>query len=485
MYQLDQYITLFLILLPLSGAVLSAIVPGKLSKIVALLISVIALAGTFHALNHFDFKEVNPQFAFSQPWLQFTNSRFSVGMDGLSLLMVLLTNLLMPFIFLSSFTTVRATNRPKLFYSLALLFQAALIGVFTASDLLVYYIFWELALIPIYLIILYYGDNSNRIKITYKFFLYTLIGSLIMLIAIIDMMMSGGIGSNYERQCWLFFAFFIAFAIKMPIFPFHTWQANTYTFSPSQGSMMLGGIMLKMGIYSAIRWLHFFPDVIANYSTIIITLCVIGIVYGAWIAMSQDTLKRLFAYSSLSHVGLIAAGVFTFSNIGLQGANIQMISHGINIVGLFMVAQIIHSRTQTLRLSELGGIIHKAPWFAAAFLILLLGSIALPLTNGFVGEFMLLKAVWDFNHMLGAIAGVTVIFSAIYMLRAFQLTMLGTATEHTNNFTDLKLTEGIVLYGLVALVIFIGVCPNSVLNYSAASISNLVSQMNNSVTYVK
>ncbi len=354
-----------------------------------------------------------------------------------------------------------------------LFMQFALIGVFIAYDGLLYYIFWELALIPIYFIALNWG-GKNRVPVTLKFFIYTLAGSLFMLFGFIMLYyynpnQSFDIRDLYNmsicgcNQGWLFWTFFLAFAIKIPIIPFHTWQADTYSEAPTQGTMLLSGIMLKMGTYSLIRWLlPILPAGVAEWGPLAITLCVAGIVYASIIAIMQGELKKLFAYSSVAHVGLISAGIFALNIEGLQGSVAQMFAHGINVVGLFFCADIILNRTGTLNISNLGGIRNVAPRFNTLFLIIVLGSVALPLTNGFIGEFLLLFGVYKYNTWLAVFAGLTIILGAVYMLRMFQNTMLGNTNENTANFTDLKWNETIVL-GIIAMAIFVmGIYPKPI-----------------------
>jgi len=363
-----------------------------------------------------------------------------------------------------------------------------LIGVFCALDGFLFYIFWEMALIPIYFICLRWG-GVNRGPVTLKFFIYTLAGSLIMLIGLIylyfqtpgdhsfDIQALYAAGQNLpaEEQGIIFWALFAAFAVKMPVFPFHTWQPDTYHTAPSPGTMLLSGIMLKMGIYGVIRWLlPVVPDGVERWGTTALVLSVIGIVYASLLAIIQKDLKRLIAYSSIAHVGLIAAGIFTMNKIGLQGAMIQMVSHGIVIVGLFYVIDIIISRTATQEIASLGGIRTSAPIFNSVFIVILLGSVALPLTSGFVGEFLLINAVFQYNYISGAFAGLTMIFGAVYMLRSFQLTMLGESNPVTKNFIDLDRQEKWVLYPIVIMVVLIGIFPAPLLKISDTAVDDLL-----------
>jgi len=281
----------------------------------------------------------------------------------------------------------------------------------------------------------------------------------------------------------LFWAFFLAFAIKMPIFPFHTWQPDTYTESPSAGTMMLSGIMLKMGIFGAIRWLiPIVPFGFNKWYPVAITLSVISIIYASIIAFKQKDGKRLVAYSSIAHVGLIAAGIFAWNVNGLQGAMIQMLNHAINVVGLFFVWDIISRKMNTRNIAELGGIAKVAPWFAATFLIITLGTVALPLTNGFVGEFLLLSGVYNYNLYLSFAAGATIIFGAVYMLRMYKGVMQGPTNDVTIAFGDITGSEKLVMVIICTLIIIIGIYPQPILHLSEASVTDLINHVNQKVS---
>jgi NADH-quinone oxidoreductase subunit M len=401
-------------------------------------------------------------------WIPALNIHFSLAADGLSKLMILLTTLLVPFI-IATGNTQNKNNH--VLYGLILMMQTGLLGVFTASDGFLFYVFWELALIPIYFIAAFWSRDENRINITLKFFIYTIFGSLFMLVAIIYL----GLKANsfsieaiyaYGRalpaadQSWLFWCLFIAFAIKMPIFPFHTWQPNTYVASSTQGTMLLSGIMLKMGIYGCMRWLlPVVPIGAKEWQGLVIVLCVIGIVYTSLIALVQTDIKRMTAYSSIAHVGLIAAGIFVGTPEGMMGASLQMFAHGINVVALFYIISLIARKTNTRTMADLGGIAHIAPKFATLFMIIMLGTIALPLTNGFVGEFLLLSAVFSYSGIAMAFAGLTIIFGAIYMINAYRAVMYGELTEASSKFADLSTSEFLVLAPLAAMVIVFGIFP--------------------------
>jgi NADH-quinone oxidoreductase subunit M len=277
------------------------------------------------------------------------------------------------------------------------------------------------------------------------------------------------------EQSWLFWLIFAAFAVKMPIFPFHTWQPDTYTEAPAPATMLLSGIMLKMGIYGTLRWLlPIVPLGVSQWGKPVIILSVIGIIYGAIIAIRQRDMKRLIAYSSLSHVGLMAAGVFSLTTIGLQGAVVQMLAHGVNVVGMFFVADAIERRTGTRYIPDLGGLTRRTPVLSVCFLVMLLSTVALPLTGGFVGEFLLLAGVYEYNAWLGAIAGLTIIFSAVYLLRMFQRVMLGPDSAYSETITDLTGGELLILVPLIALVFWLGLFPGTFLQLSEPAVTNIL-----------
>jgi len=350
--------------------------------------------------------------------------------------------------------------------------EFGLLGVFMAADGFLFYIFWEVALIPIYFIALLWGDGRDqelRNRAIFKFFVYTLAGSLFMLLGFIYLYQYTGsfsIEALYNvqlsgtEQSYLFWAFFVAFAIKIPVFPFHTWQPDTYNEAPAAGTMLLAGIMLKMGLYGLLRWLlPVLPAGVLMWTPLVMVLAISGVVYGSILAIKQDNLKKLLAYSSFAHVGLITAGIFTLTREGFQGATIQMFAHGFNVVGLFFAADIIMQRTGTLQISQLGGIRSVAPRFSTAFMIVVLASVALPTTNAFIGEFLLLFGVYEYNTLLSAVAGLTIILGAVYMLRMYQYSMLGESNSSTATFEDLHWSELIVFVLIIIGIFQVGLAP--------------------------
>jgi NADH-quinone oxidoreductase subunit M len=477
-------LTCSLILLPILAALLFFVVPEASAKRVAFIASLAELAIAIVAYITYKSDPSSASLSCKMPWIGAMNTNWHVAIDGISLLMVLLTSLLVPFILLSSFAKNFAN--PKAFYALILTMQAALIGVFTAMDGFLFYVFWELALIPIYFICLIWG-GEGRAKITFKFFLYTLFGSLFMLAALIYLyihadhswnvqdLYTAGKSLNGTEQTWVFWALFLAFGIKMPVFPLHTWQPDTYTNAPTQGTMLLSGIMLKMGTYGLIRWLiPMVPLGMIGNAKYAIALSVISVVYASCIAIAQKDFKRMIAYSSIAHVGLISAGILANNVEGIQGGLIQMMSHGINVVALFYIFDLLQSRMQTSEMRMMGGIRGVAPQFALLFLIVLLGSVAMPLTNGFVGEFLLLNGIFQHNIWMAAAAGLTIILGAVYMLRGYQTMMLGETNERTSTFLDLTATEKWVLIPLAILIIVFGIYPKPLLDLTASNVELLV-----------
>jgi NADH-quinone oxidoreductase subunit M len=477
-------ITGILLILPFFfSLVIFSLKNGKWIRWIAITGSVLEFLVSLYGLFLYS-TQCHCQFLLNIGWIESLNVNLRFGVDGISLLLVLLTTFLVPLIILSSIG--HEYPKPSGFYGLILLMEMAFIGVFTAYDGLVFYIFWEMALIPAYFICAIWG-GKNRIRITFKFFIYTFTGSLLMLVALIYLYFRTPAPHSFEiiylyaahlspnEQSWIFLAFFLAFAIKIPIFPFHTWQPDTYTEAPAGGTMLLAGIMLKMGTYGLIRFLiPICPYALKEWGWIAMALSIIGIIYASIIAFRQNDMKRLIAYASIAHVGLIAAGIFTLTLKGLEGAVIQMVSHGINITGLLIIISLIEKRMKTREISKIEGMATHAPWLAAIFMILMLGSIGLPFTNGFIGEFLLLFGIFETNIAMSAIAGLTIIFSAVYMLWMYQRTMLGTPSELSQNIRDISLSEAIPLIPIVIMVIWIGVFPNFFLHIAEPAIQEII-----------
>ena len=484
-------LTAFLVFFPLAAALLLHFAKGAAARTLALGAALLEFAVAVFAA--FTYARTGPAgFDLNLSWIPSAGINFHLGIDGLSLALVLLTTFLVPIILLTAFRHEEYEN-PGAFYALVLFMQTGLLGVFTALDAFVFYFFWEVALLPIYFLAGAWSRHERRIQITFKFFLYTIIGSLFMLAGFVYLYLQTGpaAGSlaahssdlqafynlklSASEQAWLFWLVFAAFAVKMPIFPFHTWQPDTYTESPAPATMLLSGIMLKMGIYGCLRWLlPVLPLGVSQWQQLVEVLAIIGIVYGAIIAIRQDDFKKLVAYSSLSHVGLMIAGVFSLKAIGLQGAVIQMLAHGVNVVGMFLVADAIERRTGTRSLAELGGLTRRTPLLSVCFLVMLLSTVALPLTGGFVGEFLLLAGVYEFNMWAGAVAGLTIIFSAVYLLRMYQRAMLGPDSAFSDTITDLSGTELLMFGPLIVLVFWLGLFPGTFLHLTEPVVSGIL-----------
>jgi NADH-quinone oxidoreductase subunit M len=368
-------------------------------------------------------------------------------------------------------------------------------GVFMALDALTFYFFWELALIPVYFLCSKWGGES-RIQATFKFFVYTFAGSLLMLIGIIYVYLHTGtkgfedgvivnhsfsLVSFYNanlsatEQNWLFVLFFIAFAIKMPIFPFHTWQPDAYDQSPTSVTMILSGVMVKMGLFGLLRWLMpVFPSGVIHYKNIVIILSIIGVVYASCIAMMQDNIKKLIAYSSIAHIGLMCAAIFAMNQIAVQGALIQMFNHGINIVGMWIVVEIIERQTGVKKISQLSGLASTAPVLTIFLVIIAFANIALPLTNAFTGEFLMFSGLYNNNKWFAAIAGLGIILSAVYTLNMIQKVFFGSTNAVTAEVKDISLNEKIVLMIIVGIIFFIGVYPQPLIELTKDAVNNLL-----------
>ncbi|WP_394759889.1 NuoM family protein [Flavobacterium sp.] len=473
----------FILIFLLFGAVATYFAGDKLAKTVALFFSLASIVGSIFILNQYN-HGINSDFIAN--WISNPNLYIALKVDGLSLAMLLLTTVLTSIIIFSSFGNQYKNS--KNFYSLVLFMSFAMVGTFLSADAFLYYIFWELSLIPIYFIALVWGngDAEERKKAVIKFFIYTLAGSLFMLVAFIYLFQKAGslmIGDLYavhltdQEQFWIFLALFLAYAIKIPIIPFHTWQANVYQKSPAVGTMLLSGIMLKMGLYSVIRWqLPIAPFAAKMYMPIFIGLSIAGVVYGSIVALQQRNIKKLLAYSSLAHVGLIAAGAYTLTLDGLRGAVLQMIAHGFVVVGLFFAVEVIERRFNTQEIAEMGGIRIQDNKFASMFMIIMLASVALPGTFNFVGEFTLLYSLYSANIWFAIIAGTTIILGAVYMLKMFQHVMLGEANSKI--FQSITTNETIVFVVIIVVLLFFGLFPKPITDLITPALQEIVTKIN-------
>lgn len=474
--------TLLLIAIPIISGLLVWLSPKEKARQFALISSVLSLALTIFTYTQFDVHG-STQFTIDKPWIEMLGMRLHVGIDGISLLMLFLSNALMPFIILS--TAKDNYENASLLYGLILIMQGAMNGVFVALDMFLYYIFWELALIPAYFLVLWWGKGEAA-KITFKFFLYTLFGSLFMLVAIIWMSQLGStvstdISNIYavsipeNAQALIFFAFMLAYAIKIPVFPFHTWQPSTYTSAPAPATMLLSGVMLKMGLYSIIRWvIPVMPNAVEEYGHVILILAVVGVLYASAIAWVQKDIKTLFAYSSIAHVGLITAGIMTVSASGLEGSMLQMFAHGLNAVGLFYVAQILFRHYGHHSIDKMGGLRNSTPLFAGFFLVIMLASVALPLTNAFPGEFLLLNSVYQYNAWLCLIGGSGVILGAVYMFGAYKKIMLGEENAAGHGFAEISGTDKFTMLAIVVLIFVFGLFPETISSITDHSVKEIL-----------
>ncbi len=424
-------------------------------------------------------------------WMPSLGSNFAVSLDGMGQLLCLLTAIAFPLVFLATWNS--SYKKPGSFFALMLLSQAGLMGVFLSVDALLFYFFWELALIPAYFLCSIWG-GERRIAVTFKFFVYTFVGSLLMLVGIIYLYtktpdQSFALTSFYKtilaprEQAWVFWLFFIAFAIKMPIFPFHTWQPDAYEQSPTATTMILSGVMVKMGVFAVIRWLvPVLPIASWAWGDTVSILCVTGMIYASLIAMRQDDIKRLIAYSSIAHIGLMGLAIFATNNTGMQGVMIQMFNHGINIIGLWIVVELIERQYGTRKMSELGGIAQTSPVLAILLVIVALANIALPLTNGFIGEFLMFNGVFNsgvtkYSGVFATLAVITVILSAVYTLNMISKIFYGNTSNLTASGKDIVFNEKLVLSIVVVLILVIGVYPKPMLELTQSTVDAVLSRM--------
>lgn len=431
----------------------------------------------------------------SVSWIPSLGVTYALGIDGISLWLILLTTFLMPLAVLCSFNAVEHRVRDYYFFLLAL--ETGMLGAFVALDLFLFYVFWEAMLIPMYFLVGIWG-GKDRIYAAMKFFIYTLVGSLLMLVAILylayqhKLQMGGfstliadlhqlqfpGAGGFWTTQNLLFLAFALAFAIKVPLFPVHTWLPDAHVQAPTAGSVILAAVMLKMGGYGFMRFAFpLFPEAVAYFQFTFMCLGAVAVVYGAWVAMVQPDVKKLVAYSSVSHMGYVILGLFSLNEIAVTGSYYQMLNHGISTGALFLLVGMIYERRHTREISAFGGITKVMPLFAIAFMIVTLSSVALPGTNGFVGEFLILLGAWKVNPILTAIGALGVIFGAVYMLWVFQRMMFGPITHVENKkLKDLSFREGLVLAPLLVAIFVMGIYPKVFFEKLEPSIKRFVAQ---------
>jgi len=482
----------FLIFFPIAGALLLLILPRRdeVTRLVALGLATIEFVASLPLYFAFDTTSAEMQFTKVVPWIESFGIAYRVGIDGISLFMVLLTTLLTALCVLSAWRSI--TDRVKEFMMMMLLLEAGMIGVFCALDLFLFYVFWEAMLIPMYFLIGVWG-GPRRVYAAVKFFLYTMLGSLLMLVAIAVIIwvtrdplgrISFDLLALYDKaiprdmHIWLFLAFALAFAIKVPMWPFHTWLPDAHVEAPTAGSVILAGVLLKMGTYAFLRiCLPMFPQVTLEVVPWMATLAVIGIIYGALVAMVQPDVKKLVAYSSVSHLGFVMLGIFSLNVEGISGGIMQMINHGLSTGALFLLVGIIYDRRHTRMIADFGGLAKVIPAFSAVFMVILLSSIGLPGLNGFIGEFLIILGAFTSPaaaRIYAILAATGVILAAVYMLWMYQRVVFGEVTHEENRgLADLSIREWIVLIPIVASCFWIGLYPNALLSRIEPSVKAL------------
>jgi NADH-quinone oxidoreductase subunit M len=485
-------IAILLIVIPLiGGLLLFAFKSDNAAKTFAFFSTLCTLAVSLLGLTLLNKPNL---LAYDAEWMPAMGSRFHVGLDGMGQLMCLLTAISFTIILLS-ISNNKYKNAPR-FYALMLLTQAGLMGVFLSLDLLLFYFFWELALIPVYFLSSQWG-GEKRIAATFKFFIYTFLGSLLMLIGVLYVYFKAGnsfdISAIYnlsplgKSEQWLFWLFFIAFAIKMPIFPFHTWQPDAYEQSATPVTMVLSGIMVKMGVFALIRWLApMMPAGTYIWGDTVALLAIVGMIYASIIAIRQDDLKRLIAYSSIAHIGLMCVAVFALNTIAWQGVLFQMFVHGINIIGLWIVADVIEQRYGTKKISELGGIATTSPTLTIFLVVIALANIALPLTNAFVGEWMMFYGIFSstitsYGIVQTIAAASCIILAAVYTLNMIKKIFYGPTVTVTQTVQTTSVEVKVALSIVVVLIVIMGIYPKPVLALTNETVSSLLTHISHAL----
>jgi NADH-quinone oxidoreductase subunit M len=484
-----------LIAIPAAGAILLLFVRDDehnetLVRNIALVVSVLVFAETLLLWSRFNAGSAEFQFVERRTWIPAFGISYLVGVDGISLLLIVLTGFLTPLALLGSWESVHRKTRA--FCMFVLLLESAMIGVFVSLDLFLFYVFWDAMLIPMYFLIGIWGYD-RRIYAAVKFILYTMAGSVLMLLAILALAYLHNVATGaysfdllrlYELQIpprvqfWCFLAFALAFAIKVPLFPFHTWLPDAHVEAPTAGSVILAGVLLKMGTYGLVRFAFpLFPVAASYFAPYLATLAVVGIIYGALVAMVQPDMKKLVAYSSVSHLGFVVLGIAAMNTQGVQGAVYQMLNHGVSTGGLFLIVGMLSDRRHTRLIAEYGGLKRVVPHLVAVFLILTLSSIGLPGLNGFVGEFLILLGAFRWSPRAAAFAATGVILSATYMLWMFQRVNYGPVNEKNAGMRDLSTREWAVLVPVVVMTVLMGVLPNIWLRPIEPSVERMLNQV--------
>ena len=469
----------------------------ELIRVTALLVSIVVFFISLPLFFNFDSHVYDMQFVEKLRWIPSFGIYYYLGIDGISLFLILLTTFITPLSILASW---HITKNVKEYMIAMLVLETGMVGVFVSLDLFLFYVFWELMLIPMYLLIGIWG-GPRRIYAAVKFFIYTMAGSVFMLLAIIALYFlnykSTGeytfnlleyyrLDISFAAQFWLFLAFFLAFAIKVPMVPFHTWLPDAHVEAPTAGSVILAGVLLKMGTYGFVRFcLPLFPEASHAFIPVISWMAIVGIIYGALVSMVQDDIKKLVAYSSVSHLGFVMLGIFAFNIQGIEGGITQMINHGLSTGALFLIVGMLYERRHTRMIADFGGLTKQIPVFATFFMIVTLSSIGLPGLNGFVGEFLILVGAFKSRILYASLATTGIILAAVYMLWMFQRVMFGEITHEENKtLKDINKREFVILAPIVLLVFWIGIYPNSFLRKMDASVNHLLKQVGDKANIV-
>ena len=495
----DSSLLSLILFTPLVGALVLLFVPKRQEDVIRWIANLAVVIGFLVSLPlWFRYDSANPDFQFVErlPWIPSIGAEYFLGVDGFSVLLILLTTLMGVIAVLSSWTAI--TMRVKEYYIFLLMLQTGMLGAFVSLDFLLFFLFWEVMLVPMYFLIGIWGSD-NRLYSAIKFFLFTLVGSVVMLLGILavyfynysvtgvytfDVTQFHQLDIPFDMQWWIFLAFFLGFAVKVPMFPFHTWLPDAHTDAPTAGSVILAAVLLKMGTYGFIRFsLPILPEATVAFVPLVAGLSIIGIVYGALVAMAQRDWKRLVAYSSVSHMGMVMLGMFALTPVGITGSIVQQLNHGISTGALFLIVGIVYERRHTRLISEYGGLSKIMPVYAAVFLVMTMSSIGLPTLNGFIGEILILQGVFVVQKTWAFFAASGIVLGAAYMLWLYQRTMFGAVDNPKNeNLPDLSMREFVTFVPLLVLAVWIGLYPKPFLDRLETSVDKVMMRVNSDYT---